>query len=111
VALAGDAMHIHSPIGARGMNLGIEDAYVYAGCAADALAGRRDAIDNYAKLWHPVHKTVVGRMDYLTILARGTPEWVGLMRRYLFPTMAGFGPVTRLMRKFLTGLDHPVESL
>jgi 2-polyprenyl-6-methoxyphenol hydroxylase-like FAD-dependent oxidoreductase len=26
VALAGDAAHIHSPVGARGMNLGIEDA-------------------------------------------------------------------------------------
>lgn len=26
IALAGDAAHIHSPIGARGMNLGIEDA-------------------------------------------------------------------------------------
>lgn len=28
VFLAGDAAHIHSPIGARGMNIGIEDVYV-----------------------------------------------------------------------------------
>jgi len=30
VHLAGDAAHVHSPIGARGMNLGIEDARVFA---------------------------------------------------------------------------------
>lgn len=34
VALAGGAAHIHSPVGARGTNLGIEDAYVFAACAA-----------------------------------------------------------------------------
>ena len=29
VFLGGDAAHVHSPIGARGMNLGIEDAFVF----------------------------------------------------------------------------------
>ena len=28
VAIIGDAAHLHSPVGARGMNLGIEDAFV-----------------------------------------------------------------------------------
>jgi 2-polyprenyl-6-methoxyphenol hydroxylase-like FAD-dependent oxidoreductase len=37
VALAGDAAHIHSPVGARGMSLGIADAYVYAACAEDII--------------------------------------------------------------------------
>jgi 2-polyprenyl-6-methoxyphenol hydroxylase-like FAD-dependent oxidoreductase len=30
VFLGGDAAHVHSPVGARGMNLGIEDAFVFA---------------------------------------------------------------------------------
>ena len=30
VFLAGDAAHVHSPVGARGMNLGIEDGTVLA---------------------------------------------------------------------------------
>ena len=37
VALAGDAAHLHSPVGARGMNLGIEDAYVFSEIAKDVL--------------------------------------------------------------------------
>jgi 2-polyprenyl-6-methoxyphenol hydroxylase-like FAD-dependent oxidoreductase len=30
VFFAGDAAHIHSPIGARGMNLGLEDAFIFS---------------------------------------------------------------------------------
>ena len=30
IYLAGDAAHIHAPIGGRGMNLGIEDVFVFA---------------------------------------------------------------------------------
>jgi 2-polyprenyl-6-methoxyphenol hydroxylase-like FAD-dependent oxidoreductase len=38
--LAGDAAHAHSPVGARGMNLGIEDAVAFAArLAAGTLAG------------------------------------------------------------------------
>ena len=109
VALAGDAAHIHSPVGARGMNLGMEDAYVYAVCAEDVIKGRPERIKDYSRLRHAIHKMVVSRMDRLTALARGRPKWVGLLRHYLIPTMADVGPLTRIMRDFLTGLDHPVR--
>jgi 2-polyprenyl-6-methoxyphenol hydroxylase-like FAD-dependent oxidoreductase len=52
VALAGDAAHIHSPVGARGMNLGIEDAYVYAACAEDVIKGCAERIKDYSRLRH-----------------------------------------------------------
>lgn len=97
------------PVGARGMNLGMEDAYVYAACAEDVIKGRTERMKDYSRLRHPVHKTVVGRMDQLTTLARGRPNWVGLLRHYLIPTIAGVGPLTRIMRDFLTGLDHPIR--
>jgi 2-polyprenyl-6-methoxyphenol hydroxylase-like FAD-dependent oxidoreductase len=109
VALAGDAAHIHSPVGARGMNLGMEDAYVYAVCAEDVIKGRPERMKDYSRLRHPIHKIVVSRMDRLTALARGRPNLVGLLRHYLIPTMADVGPLTRIMRDFLTGLDHPVR--
>jgi 2-polyprenyl-6-methoxyphenol hydroxylase-like FAD-dependent oxidoreductase len=110
VAFAGDAAHIHSPVGARGMNLGIEDAFVFAACAADALAGDMARLDDYAHLRHPVHARVVARMDRLTSLARGRPGWVGHLRHFLIPALTNFGPLAHIMREFITGLDYPTRT-
>jgi len=108
VALAGDAAHIHSPVGARGMNLGIEDAFVYAACASGALRGEANRIEDYARLRRPIHTRVVGRMDKLTALARGRPRWVEVLRNTLLPAVTGFGPAARMIRDFVSGLDHDV---
>jgi 2-polyprenyl-6-methoxyphenol hydroxylase-like FAD-dependent oxidoreductase len=48
VFLAGDAAHVHSPLGARGMNLGIEDA----ACFAERLVDGR--LDGYSAERRPV---------------------------------------------------------
>lgn len=42
VCFAGDAAHLHSPFGARGMNLGIEDASTFAACF------EQDRLQDYA---------------------------------------------------------------
>lgn len=44
VYFAGDAAHVHSPVGARGMNLGIEDAWVFAQLAAAGQFERYGAL-------------------------------------------------------------------
>jgi hypothetical protein len=74
IAIGGDAAHIHSPVGARGMNLGIEDAFVFAACAADALDGKASRLAEYGRLRHSVHEAVVARLDKLTRVARGRPD-------------------------------------
>ena len=72
IALGGDAAHIHSPMGARGMNLGIEDAFVYAACAADFLAGEAGRLDDYDRIRRPVDAAVVDRVRRLTGMVRNT---------------------------------------
>jgi len=109
VALAGDAAHIHSPVAARGMNLGIEDAYVFAECAADALQGEWDRLDDFDCLRREVHHKVIGRVKALTELARGQPDLVGALRRYLIPGMTKFPPRAYAMTDLLTGIDHEVR--
>jgi 2-polyprenyl-6-methoxyphenol hydroxylase-like FAD-dependent oxidoreductase len=47
VFLAGDAAHAHSPVGARGMNLGIEDAAAFARRFAER------SLDGYTSERHP----------------------------------------------------------
>jgi 2-polyprenyl-6-methoxyphenol hydroxylase-like FAD-dependent oxidoreductase len=109
VAIAGDAAHIHSAIGARGMNLGIEDAWVFAACAVDVLAGDSSRLADYGRMRHAVHRKVVTRMNKLTVLARGRPRLLGLVRHYLIPALIGFSPLANLMELFIAGVDQPTE--
>ena len=74
VFLGGDAAHVHSPIGARGMNLGIEDACAFARRFAD------DALRGYTSERHPAARnwiilsermlSVVQASNPLTVAAR-----------------------------------------
>jgi 2-polyprenyl-6-methoxyphenol hydroxylase-like FAD-dependent oxidoreductase len=109
VAIGGDAAHVHAPVGARGMNLGIEDAFVFAACAADALRGDLTRLNEYGQLRHAVHEKVVGRLDKLTRLARGQPEFVHFLRQRLISVMTKFPPTAHALCELLTGLDHDVR--
>lgn len=110
VLLGGDAAHIHSPLGARGMNLGIEDAYVFADCAAGALDGRLSRLAQYAQLRHAVHRQVVRRVAALTRLMHGRPAALRELRDALVPRLMQFGPARRQFLRVAGGLDHPVRT-
>jgi 2-polyprenyl-6-methoxyphenol hydroxylase-like FAD-dependent oxidoreductase len=92
------------------MNLGVEDAYVFADCAADALAGQRSRLVNYAQLRHPVHRQVVRRVEALTRLMRGQPASLRELRDALVPRLLRFGPARRQFLRVAGGLDHPVRT-
>jgi 2-polyprenyl-6-methoxyphenol hydroxylase-like FAD-dependent oxidoreductase len=65
VFLAGDAAHIHSPVGAQGMNTGIQDAWNLGWKLARAARGRADPrlLDSYeAERW-PVGRTLLRTTD------------------------------------------------
>ncbi|MFJ6023691.1 FAD-dependent oxidoreductase [Brevundimonas sp. NPDC092305] len=108
VCLAGDAAHIHSPIGARGMNLGIEDAFVFAACATDFLSGQPGRLDDYGRLRHPVDAAVVRNVRALTSAVRNTSPAADLMRRLVIPVVARTPFVLNRILKVGMGLDHPV---
>jgi len=110
VCLAGDAAHIHSPLGARGMNLGIEDAYVFAACAADALASDSpDRLADYGRIRRDVDAAVVRRVELLTRTIRARGAAARLMRKWLVPTVARSPKATQAFIRTATGLDHPVR--
>jgi 2-polyprenyl-6-methoxyphenol hydroxylase-like FAD-dependent oxidoreductase len=91
------------------MNLGIEDAYVFAECAVAALDGQSSGLEDFGGLRREVHHKVIGRVRALTELARGQPDLIGALRRYLIPGMTKFPPTAHAMLKLLTGLDHEVR--
>jgi 2-polyprenyl-6-methoxyphenol hydroxylase-like FAD-dependent oxidoreductase len=69
VFLAGDAAHVHSPMGGQGMNTGIQDAANLAWKIDAALAGADDAVlDSYHDERHPIGKRVLLQSG---LMARG----------------------------------------
>ena len=67
VLLAGDAAHVHSPVGGQGMNTGLQDAHNLAFKLADVLQGRAGEswLDRYEAERRPVAQTLVATTDRL----------------------------------------------
>jgi 2-polyprenyl-6-methoxyphenol hydroxylase-like FAD-dependent oxidoreductase len=101
IAFAGDAAHLHSPIGARGMNLGIEDAWVFAGLVSQ---GRLQEYDAWRR---DVDRRVVRRVDILSRLAAPESTLLARARRHLMPLGLRIPWVRRAAQRMITGLDHP----
>jgi 2-polyprenyl-6-methoxyphenol hydroxylase-like FAD-dependent oxidoreductase len=69
VFLAGDAAHVHSPMGGQGMNTGIQDAANLAWKIDAALSGAPDTVlDTYHDERHPIGKRVLIQSG---LMARG----------------------------------------
>jgi 2-polyprenyl-6-methoxyphenol hydroxylase-like FAD-dependent oxidoreductase len=98
--LVGDAAHIHSPMGARGMNLGLEDAWVFAHLFCE---GR---LDQYNNLRRPVDRGVVHQVELLSRIVAGDSLAFRLLRRVVFPSALRIPFLRNRMMKTLTGPDH-----
>lgn len=62
VFLAGDAAHVHTPMGAQGLNTGVQDAYNIGWKLGQVLAGApRKLLDSYEAERRPVAASVLGR--------------------------------------------------
>jgi 2-polyprenyl-6-methoxyphenol hydroxylase-like FAD-dependent oxidoreductase len=100
VYFAGDAAHIHSPMGARGMNLGLEDAWVFAELV------KANRLSEYDHLRRPVDRRVVRQVEFLTRMMTGEAAFSGILRRFIFPMAIKLPPLRNRMVRTLTGLDH-----
>jgi 2-polyprenyl-6-methoxyphenol hydroxylase-like FAD-dependent oxidoreductase len=88
--LCGDAAHVHSPVGAQGMNTGLQDAHNLAFKLADVLQGRRRDrwLDRYEAERRPVAQRLVSTTDRLfgAVTSQTTPARV--LRRLVVPMLA-----------------------
>jgi 2-polyprenyl-6-methoxyphenol hydroxylase-like FAD-dependent oxidoreductase len=83
VFLAGDAAHVHSPVGARGMNLGIEDGTVLARKMIEGT------LDSYTAERHPVGARVIRQTRALTRLVTARNPLGRWLRDQLFARVIG----------------------
>lgn len=99
VYLLGDAAHIHSPAGARGMNLCIEDGYIFTGL----LKENRER--EFYKMRYPTIKRTVGILGQLTDKVGGR-NFIGNTIRSNFDKLSFLFPlIMPRVKKFLLGLD------
>jgi 2-polyprenyl-6-methoxyphenol hydroxylase-like FAD-dependent oxidoreductase len=99
--VAGDAAHIHSPVGGRGMNLGIEDACWLAWLIND---GREK---EFTALRHPVAKHVLGFTQGFTRLARAQGWGRRLAVNVGLPLLSHLPFVQRKIFYMLSAQDTP----
>jgi 2-polyprenyl-6-methoxyphenol hydroxylase-like FAD-dependent oxidoreductase len=105
VYFAGDAAHVHSPVGARGMNLGLEDAWVFAELAR---AGR---LAEYDRLRRPVDRQVVRQVEIMSRIASAESPLFQFLRAFVFPTATRIPFVRSRMVRTVTGLDHELPHV
>lgn len=88
VFLAGDAAHVHSPVGGQGMNTGIQDAANLAWKLAAVLGGADDSLlDSYQEERHPIGRRVVLQSGVMTRAVTLYPRVARAMRNLLAPRL------------------------
>lgn len=97
--LCGDAAHIHSPAGGRGMNLGIEDACWLAWCLDT------DQLESYNPARMKAAKKVLALTKAQTRVITGKIPGASLLIKYIAPIMLKFKFTRNNMLTQLLGLD------
>ncbi|OED34898.1 hypothetical protein AB833_31675 [Chromatiales bacterium (ex Bugula neritina AB1)] len=96
--LCGDAAHVHSPVGGRGMNLGIEDA----ACLAWLLAEGREA--QYSGLRLPIAKKILKATFRQTMLLNASSPVSSLAKQF-GPKLFAVPLIGRSLKRSVLGLD------
>ena len=101
VLLAGDAAHIHSPLGGQGMNTGIGDAENLAWKLALVIGGRADdsLIDTYQAERRPIAEDVLESTSGLTEIVVGESRTARFVRDRIGVPLMNRDWVQRLIAK------------
>jgi 2-polyprenyl-6-methoxyphenol hydroxylase-like FAD-dependent oxidoreductase len=107
VFLAGDAAHIHSPVGGQGMNTGIQDAYNLAWKLDLVIRGRARAalLDTYEIERRPIARDVLFGTDRATRAAFLQTGALLHARNKIAQLLTSFGAVQRKIASTASELD------
>ena len=104
--LAGDAAHVHSPLGGQGMNTGIGDAMNLGWKLAAAVRGSAPPrlLDSYEAERHPVGADVLRLTDVFNQLVLGHSRARRLLRSAFIGTVTRVPRGRRLLGERLSGI-------
>lgn len=117
--LLGDAAHIHSPVGAQGMNTGLQDAYNLGWKLASVVKGQANAalLDSYETERLPVARRLLSTTDRAFKLVVSDSALAGLLRTQVLARIAAlamrFERVRRLAFRTIsqTGIGYRASPL
>lgn len=105
VFLAGDAAHVHSPVGGQGMNTGIGDAFNLGWKLAKAVReGDESHLDSYEAERHPVGRSVLQLTDALFRLVLSRSRLGVKARQAVIRVALKLEPVRKRIRERLSGV-------
>ncbi len=104
--IAGDAAHVHSPLGAQGMNTGIQDAMNLGWKLAAAVRGTAPdwLLDSYQTERHAVGADVLKLTDAFNQLVLGRSLLRRALRRVVITVLLNVGLTQRIMAGRLSGI-------
>ena len=109
--LAGDAAHVHSPVGGQGMNTGLQDALNLGWKLAAVLRGADEKlIDSYEAERRPVAQNVIranASMTRLVVARRGLPK---LVRTHVLPRALAIPAINARLGMGVSGLGVEYSS-
>jgi 2-polyprenyl-6-methoxyphenol hydroxylase-like FAD-dependent oxidoreductase len=100
VFLGGDAAHVHSPVGGRGMNLGIEDACAFAHRFAEG------ALEGYTAERHPVGRRWIAASERTLAAVQATTPAAVALRNLAVWTVGHLPPLQRPLLRRAAGLTE-----
>jgi len=107
VFLAGDAAHVHSPVGGQGMNTGIQDAFNLGWKLALATRGEAATglLDTYETERFPIARSVLRGTDLGTRLILSSNQAARTFREWLLPVAAALPPARRQLLATISELN------
>ncbi len=117
--LLGDAAHIHSPVGAQGMNTGLQDAYNLAWKLALVVQNHAKPalLDSYEQERIPVARALLNGTDRAFRLVVTDNWFAGLLRTKILARLAAFAVNRKAVQKLAfrtvsqTGIRYPKSFL
>ena len=110
--LAGDAAHIHSPVGAQGMNTGLQDAYNLAWKLAFVAQGKAKAtlLDTYDEERTPIAHNLVRTTDRGFNVATSTDPLMKTVRMRVLPVLMQPAALLAQKQRFIRELSFKTLS-
>lgn len=107
VFFAGDAAHLHPPVGGQGMNIGLHDAFNLGWKLASVVKGEgpESLLDSYSPERRPAAAGVVEFTDLALRTGLADSAWARNLRDVLVGLLDGTPPAKRKLERVLSEVD------